>query len=72
MIYRYKHVCGEIVLVDSDEYPDFFDPTKLAVALVAPCPQHGCDEPIIIGVEDIGKTLLSLPLIKFDMRWEAD
>ncbi len=39
MIYNYKHVCGETVLIDSDEYPDFFDPTKLAVALVAPCPQ---------------------------------
>jgi hypothetical protein len=34
------------------------------VALVAPCPQHGCDEPIILGVEDIGKTLLPLPQIK--------
>ena len=72
MIYNYKHVCGETVLIDSDEYPDFFDPKKLAVALVAPCPQSECDEPIIIGVEDIGKTLLSLPLIKFDMRWAAD
>ncbi len=72
MIYYYQHSCGGIVLVGSEEYYDFFDETNLVVALEAPCPKPECAGRIIIGVEDIGKTLLPLPKVNFEMRLEAD
>ena len=72
MEYVFQHSCGQMVIVDSNEYPEFFDEKKAVAALKAPCPKAGCNDPIIIKVQDIGYKLLPSPAIRFKMHWEKE
>ncbi len=70
-----KHDCGEIVQIDSEEFPDFFsepDEENKKMILHATCPK--CSKPIIITrettIEPSEPPPPDKPLAKWKWKWE--
>ena len=62
MKYYYTHNCGELVKIDSKEYPDFFlwpDEENKKLVLAASCPK--CSDTITIIRDNIGNSVVPSP-----------